>query len=140
MNEELGIPELKKLLAAAQREISVLKTQISISTPQISASVPILGDLDDNLECPQSESDVEEDPTPQETFPIRIAELEDLLENQRIRSAFIVPSSLTCDSTMTEENKNKILEGELFALRQIVAELEAKLLEVSFPTFLPYSI
>jgi hypothetical protein len=78
VNEELGIPELKKLLAAAQREITVLKTQIS-------TSAPLSGELDDNLDCPQSESDAEEDPTSSETFPIRIAELEDLLENQRIR-------------------------------------------------------
>jgi hypothetical protein len=78
VNEELGMPELKKLLAAAQREISVLKTQIS-------TSVPLSGELDDTLDCPQIDSDVEDEPTPNDTYPIRIAELEDLLENERIR-------------------------------------------------------
>jgi hypothetical protein len=41
---------------------------------------------------------------------------------------------------MTEQNKNKILEGELFALRQIVVELEAKLLEVLPSPFRTYSV
>jgi hypothetical protein len=48
-----------------------------------------------------------------------------------------LPTSLTCGSTLAEKNKNKILEGELFALRQIVVELEAKLLEVFLCSFLP---
>jgi hypothetical protein len=34
------------------------------------------------------------------------------------------------DSTLAEENRSKILEGELIALKQTVAELEAKLLAV----------
>jgi hypothetical protein len=124
VNEELGLPELKKLLAAAQRQISILKNQISSPTP-------VCAELDDNLELPQSESDGEEDPTPNEQLAIRIAELEELLENQRFRFPFSTLSiQLIHCSTLTEENRSKILEGELIALKQTVAEFEAKLLAV----------
>jgi hypothetical protein len=79
VNEELGLPELKKLLVAAQREILILKNQISSPTP-------VTAELDEILELPQSESDGEEDSSPNEQLPMRIAELEELLENERFRS------------------------------------------------------
>jgi hypothetical protein len=89
VNEELGILELKKLLAAAQREILALKNQISISSPQF-----LLGGPDAEAEGEtQSRSSIcdEEDQelAPGGPLSIRVTELEELLESQRLRSSLL---------------------------------------------------
>lgn len=124
MNEELGLPELKKLLADALREISMLKNQISIG---INPS-----DIQDQpLDRIQGDSEDEEDAASNELYPIRIAELEEQLENERIRSDKLATAHVIRISALAEKSKNKILEGELLALKLTVTELEEKLLEVS---------
>ena len=83
MNEELGLPELKKLLAAAQREIMVLRNQMSNS----SVVIPTINSNENEIDGDdRSDTSVEEEDVAQNhQLVIRIAELEDLLEKQRLR-------------------------------------------------------